>query len=432
MWALQYKFLIIALSITVTLYAFAQNPPQSIVSNLHPANPPAQVFTIDGAIKKRVEFWIQIYTKLSTSEGYIHDAKYSEIILEKMDFKDIQGDPHLTPHERDKKIQKRIKDVKKFYKTLFLSLHKKQNYRSMTQAEKRIFELYAPIQEPNKFFYAAHNKRIRFQLGQRDRFLQGLFYSGRYLSLMEKIFRMHGVPIELTHLPFVESSFNLYARSKVGASGVWQFMRSTGRLYLKINDTIDERNDPIRATEAAAQLLKLNYESLGNWPLAITAYNHGRKGLMRAVRKVGSESLDDIIEGYRSRSFGFASSNFYAEFLAATEIEKNVEKYFGKIERAKPIEFSEMVINDYVEASDLATYSQIPLDILREFNPSLTENVFQGKRRIPAGFILRIPPEMKEKFLERYNIIPPNKKFSNQKGPSYDLYTKKVFIKNPS
>ena len=88
-------------------------------------------------------------------------------------------------------------------------------------------------------------------------------------------------------------------------------MRSTGRLFLKINDAVDERNDPIRATEAAAKLLKGNYESLRTWPLAVTAYNHGRKGMMRAVRKVGSEELEDVVDDYRSALFRLREQQFF-------------------------------------------------------------------------------------------------------------------------
>ena len=110
------------------------------------------------------------------------------------------------------------------------------------------------VAEPNKYLNAAHYRRLRSQLGQKDRFLEGYIASGRYLPTMEKIFAAEGLPWELTRLPFVESSFNLAARSKVGASGIWQFMRSTGRLYLKIRGELDERNDPIRATEAVIDL----------------------------------------------------------------------------------------------------------------------------------------------------------------------------------
>lgn len=385
---------------------------------LEPISPQLQ---LEPDLKNRMEFWVKVYTQYSTSEGLIHDAKYPEIILEKLDFTADQNDFSTPAIAKEKRAKRRINDIKDFYKKLLLSIHKKQNdLDAMTDAEKRVYELYKGISEPNKFYNAAHNKRIRLQLGQKDRFMQGLYYSGRYLAMMEKIFRERGVPVEITRLPFVESSFNLKARSKVGASGIWQFMRSTGRFYLKINDTIDERNDPIRATEAAASLLLLNFDSLKSWPLAITAYNHGRKGLMRAVRKVGSDSLDDIIDSYRSRSFGFASSNFFCEFMAALHVERNAEKYFGKTERDKPVQFAEFVMNDFVRAKDLATYTRIPLDTLFELNPALTDSIFQSKRLIPAGYVLRIPPELKDKFLVRYNEIPANRKFASQIGPRED------------
>ncbi len=371
----------------------------------------------DALLNKHVQFWIRIYSEFSTTQSLIHDAKYPDIIYEVVDSEKAADDYKITSKVSNKNYQNKVKYLKDYYTKLLLSIHKKQTDPSkFTDVEKRVAKLFDNINEPNKFFNAAHSKRMRIQLGQKDRFQQGLYYSGRYLSAMEQIFKEHGVPVEITRLPFVESSFNLNARSKVGASGIWQFMRSTGKLYMRINEIIDERNDPLRAAHAAAELLKMNFESLGSWPLAITAYNHGRKGMMRAVRKIGSDNLSNIIENYRSRSFGFASSNFYAEFLAALEVERNAEKYFGKIERDKPIEFSEFVTNDYVDIHDLSTYSRIPLDFLLELNPSLTENVVKKKFFVPAGFSLRIPLQAKDQFLTRYNLIPEHKKFASQKG----------------
>lgn len=415
----QYRLLFLAflfISGAPIYLARAQDPTPSIPESAQ------KILFADGSLKKRIDFWISVYTQYSTSEGLIHDAKYPEIVLERMDFRSEQNNFTTPPKVREKERHKKIEEIKKFYSKLLLSIHRKQQTsQNLSESEKRVFELYKDVKEPNKFYRAAHDKRIRFQLGQKDRFLQGLYYSGRYLSMMEKIFHSRGIPSEITRLPFVESSFNLRARSKVGASGIWQFMRSTGKLYMTINDTVDDRNDPIRATEAAAALLRQNYETLGSWPLAITAYNHGRKGLLRAVRKVGSDNLDDIIDGYRSRSFGFASSNFFTEFMAAVEVERNAQKYFGKAEREKPIEFAEFIMSDYVDIRDLATYSRIPLDTLMELNPSLTDVVFRGDRLVPTGYALRIPPGMRDKFLIRYNEIPTNRKFSKQKGPKHDL-----------
>src|ERR1700710_2447178 len=102
---------------------------------------------------------------------------------------------------------------------------------------------------------------------------------------MEEEFRRLGLPTELTRLPFVESSFNVNARSRVGASGVWQFMRRTAKPYMKVNKDVDERNDPIKSTLASSRVLKQNYMMLDSWPLALTGYNHGPYGVRGIVAK---------------------------------------------------------------------------------------------------------------------------------------------------
>jgi membrane-bound lytic murein transglycosylase D len=152
-----------------------------------------------------------------------------------------------------------------------------------------------------------------------------------YLPAMQAILRQHGVPEELAHLTLVESCFNLEAYSKVGAAGVWQFMPSTGRQYMTVDGAIDERRDPLRSTQAAAEHLRGDYEVLGTWPLAITAYNHGRGGMARAVRTVGTTDFGEISSNYRGPAFGFASRNFYPEFLAALEVVARSEDHFGEV-----------------------------------------------------------------------------------------------------
>src|SRR5690606_13621005 len=155
---------------------------------------------------------------------------------------------------------------------------------------------------------------------------------------MARIFREYQMPVELTRLPLVESSFNFKARSKAGASGIWQFMPATGRAFLRIDASVDERNEPIRATEAAARMLRKNYNMLGNWPLAVMAYNHGAYGLRRLVNKFKTNNLVELLDVRRGR-FGFASASFYASFLAALEAEKRADHFFGKVFRAQPLEY---------------------------------------------------------------------------------------------
>jgi membrane-bound lytic murein transglycosylase D len=171
---------------------------------------------------------------------------------------------------------------------------------------------------PELLIGAAWN--IRVQQGLREKVEEGILRARPLMSQILAILRRHKVPEELAALPMVESSFNPHARSKAGAVGLWQLLRSTGSRYLNVSRHSDDRRDPIRATEAAARLLRQNYQALGSWPLAVIAYNHGRVGVVAAREAVGSDAVEDIIAGYNGRRFGFASRNFYPEFLAALEI----------------------------------------------------------------------------------------------------------------
>jgi membrane-bound lytic murein transglycosylase D len=340
---------------------------------------------VDERLRRNVEFWVKIYTQYSTTQALVHDAKYIDKVYEVVDF----PAEILNDRRANKKYSKQIRQK---WKEIILSVQKKQKHpETFTDDEKKVFELYADVNDPAKFLEASSHKRLRIQLGQKNRFIDGLIQSGRYLPVMEDIFRKEGLPIELTRLPFVESSFNIHARSKVGASGIWQFMRFTGRLFLKVNDAVDERNDPIRATEAAAKLLKMNYDSLGNWPLAVTAYNHGREGMLRAVQKTGSEELEEVVSEYRSRSFGFASSNFFTELLAAIEVERGAERYFGPIERAKPVAWVEVTVPDFVDERELCKELGVDSEKLKDLNPGLQESVYEGLQYIPSGYRLRLP-----------------------------------------
>lgn len=373
-------------------------------------------FSFDERLSPKVNFWVQIYSRYFNHQGVIHDAKYIDHIYEEIDLNSYIGD---TSDD--------LKAVKEKWKSVLISVHTKQNApETMTAEEKKVFDLFSDVHEPDKFLNAASGKRVRFQQGQKDFFMAGYRQSGLYLPLMEEIFRNAGLPVELTRLPFVESSFNLRARSKVGASGIWQFMRSTGRLYLTINDALDERNDPIRATEAASQLLKGNFEALGKWPLAITAYNHGRMGMVRAVQEVGSQSLEDLIDSYQGVTFGFASRNFYSEFLAAVEVERNAEQYFGKIERFKPLDFYEVKVPDFIDIYELTRFLNLDIVTIRLLNPGLTEAVYSGKLYVPANYALRLPRDQKvtpevarQVFLMGYEQIPPNLKLQAQPSRKY-------------
>jgi membrane-bound lytic murein transglycosylase D len=241
---------------------------------------------------------------------------------------------------------------------------------------------------------AAHGvdlERVRAQRGIKERTAAGLKRSGRYIAQMQQIFRDRGLPIELTYLPIVESSYDINARSSAGALGMWQFMRTTGRHYMRVDRSIDERRDPIESTRAAASFLKQTYETLGNWPLAITAYNYGPGGMARAVKEMESDNLVDLIRDYRHPYWGFPPKNFYAEFLAAVDIGKNVNQYFPELEFDPALEIQEIELKNSVSLIGLAKNTRLTRDQLLTWNPALTAQT----RSVPAGYRLKVPVDLK-------------------------------------
>lgn len=248
---------------------------------------------------------------------------------------------------------------------------------------------------------AVDEKRVRVQRGVKERFTAGLQLSRKYLEQMQQIFRDEGLPVEIAYLPLVESSFNVHARSRVGALGMWQFMSRTGRRFLRVGPLLDERRDPLESTRAAARYLKQSYEALGNWPLAITAYNHGTEGMLRAVAAVGSRDLMEIIRRYESPTFGFASKSFYAEFLAALELAKRSEEFFPYLEYHPPFPLEEVEVARPVALAALLKRANVERAQFLEWNPALSPRIHD----IPKGYRIKVPPERLEAVLAAYHWI---------------------------
>ncbi len=238
-------------------------------------------------------------------------------------------------------------------------------------------------------------KSLRVQTGQKDFYENGLRTSGRYLDGMESIFRDKGLPIELTRLPFVESSFVIGATSKVGAAGIWQFMPNTGRIFMQVNDRIDERRNPWKATQAAAKLLKENYTILHKqWGLALTAYNHGPSGVRRAMKAVGSKDIAKIVKAYRSKNFDFASANFYTCFLAALYAHAYRDILWPDHIYEPSLAFEELKLTKSYKPRDLTTRTGLSHEELLLYNPELDRS-FAKNYSVPKGFRLLLPAEAK-------------------------------------
>lgn len=340
-------------------------------------------FPVFPAMAPNVAFWEKVYTRYTTRQGILHDSQNLSVIYGIVPLVEPAG-------ARARKInRRRIKNAKLKYRRILEKLALGAGPR--TAEEKRVARLFGPGAGRRTFRRAM--ARIRCQVGQRNRFREGLIRSGAYLDEIRRIFRSEGLPEDLAYLPHVESSFDPSAYSKFGAAGMWQFTRSTGRLYMQIDYTLDERRDPLLSTYAAAQLLKRNYQQLRDWPLAITAYNHGLSGMLRAKKNRGG--YEAVFKSYRGRSFKFASRNFYAEFIAARRVAKAYRRYFGCLAIQPPARHPMLKLEGYVAFRDVSRHLGVDPETLKALNPALRPPVFSGRKYIPRGYRLRLPDDLR-------------------------------------
>jgi membrane-bound lytic murein transglycosylase D len=305
-----------------------------------------EVFPLLPGLEKQVEFWKKVFTEYSLSQLIFFDAL----------------------------------DMGKIYEVLDVG----EGSRSQTYIDGER----ARIAAAN----GVDAGRIQVQRGIKERMIAGLKLSGRYMQHIEQIFREKNLPLELGYLPLVESSFNINARSYAGAMGMWQFMRITGKEFrLRIDRVIDERKDPLESSRAAAALLNQNYQVLGSWPLALTAYNYGAGGLARAVAEIQSDDLVELIQSYNHPYWGFAPKNFYAEFLAAVDVAKNIDLYFPGLELDSPLAVREIELKSSVSMGALAKTTGLSHNELLGWNPALTAQT----RLVPAGYRVKVPLDSK-------------------------------------
>ncbi|NLX19159.1 MAG: lytic transglycosylase domain-containing protein [Desulfobulbus sp.] len=337
----------------------------------------AEKFPVYPCIKSHVKFWEDVYGRYSTRQGIIHDRDNLARVYTVINLAD-------TKTANAEQINKqRVELAKEQVRAILLRLG--NGLPPRTHEERRIASLFTSRRPAA---YHAARETIRFQLGQSDRFYEGVIRSGKYLPAFRKIFMSKGLPTELIYLPHVESSFNPKAYSKAGAAGLWQFTRSTGKEYLTVNDLVDERLDPFTATEAAAQLLRDNFNKLHCWPLALTAYNYGRNGTMRAKKELGN--YERIFMSYNQGAFKFASRNFYPEFIAAYRVAKRIEKaHRFSLERPEPI--ITLRLKSDTPARRIQSYYRLSAEQFSRLNPALLRTVLDGEHAVPSYYLVRLP-----------------------------------------
>ena len=362
----------------------------------------ADTFARPASLEPQVRFWRAIFGTYSRLQVVVHDTVDLDKIYSVLDFRS-SGD--LGPIALEQLVREETTAELARLRAIFRKLDDAgPKPEGLTADEQRIFDLFRGDTNRFKFSEAADEKRLRSQKGLREKFANGIRIAHRYLPEMERIFRDEGLPLELTRLPLVESCFDVEAYSKVGAAGIWQFMPATGRIYsMDVNNVVDERRDPIASTRAAARFLRHNYEQLEEaWPLAITAYNHGPAGIRRAISDTGTTDIGVIVDRYKGPSFGFASRNFYAEFLAALDVDQHRDAYFGQLAVDQPEPTRLVPLDRSLGIEVAARLARTDRDTVASLNPALMDAVVDGRRAIPAGYALRVPTQHATGFEERF------------------------------
>ncbi len=352
-------------------------------------------FQVPELIFNQTKFWFRIYTEFDSTKKVIHDALHPHIIFDVVDIAPILAQPArakwLNVEKADRMVQKRVAEIRKQ-----LARMARKPKIKMTAEELGWYSQLSLVKGNQRRIIERAAQNIRVQTGQKDHYQRALYNSGYYLPGIESAFRRKKMPVELARLPFVESSFVIGATSKVGAAGIWQIMPGIGRKFLTVNDQIDERRNPWKATETAAKLLKENHLILHRkWGLALTAYNHGPGGVRRAIEATGSKDIAKIVRQYRSKNFDFASANFYTCFLAALFAEKYADQIWPQFERGEALEVDFIVLKKPTKARKLLKIAEIENEILLRFNPEL-DRALRLNLTLPKGHRLMVPADVKQ------------------------------------
>lgn len=344
-------------------------------------------FQIPDLIFNQTKFWFRIYTEYDSNKKIIHDALHPHIVFDIVDITDTLALPTraqwLNVEKAQKLVAKRVQEIKMQLRSMA-----NKSKDQMNEQELAWLSQFEGIEGNTKKIILSSIQSIRVQTGQKNFFENGLTISGKYLPEMEEIFEERGLPTELTRLPFVESSFVIGATSKVGAAGIWQFMPGIGKKFMMVNDSIDERRNPFKATEAAAKLLKENHMILHrNWGLALTAYNHGPGGVRKAIKATGSKDIAKIVRSYRTKNFDFASSNFFTCFLAALHAHEYRDLLFKDHNYEPKVATTSLRLKKAYRAHALAKATDLTREQILALNPEL-DRVFRRNEVIPKGYRL--------------------------------------------
>jgi membrane-bound lytic murein transglycosylase D len=359
----------------------------------------SDLFPVTKFYYPNVHFWFLIYTQFDSSSLVIHDKSNLSIIYKVLDFSGLKKKKlsKNTLYVLQQKISKeRLNDLKKDFDLLI-----NDPFSSSPQAKKmyRILKnsgVDLPVKRGERITKFKNLKNnLRGQTGQKNFIRDGIIRSLPYEHFLANYFENKKLPKELLAIPFLESSFNPKAESKANALGIWQFMPLISSYYVpRKKDNFDYRFNIGVASIAAANLMSENFTILKSWDLAVTAYNSGTKHLLKTKRELGRPvTLEDVISHSNSKHFGFASKNFYSEFLALVHTLAYREELFDNLHK------SDRRDND----KDLRFYlTKCSLNLGKELSPEQLEDILfhnhhteESSLRVQKGFILTAKGHLK-------------------------------------
>lgn len=264
-----------------------------------------------------------------------------------------------------------------------------------------IHRLYSLPTQMELVFNPVVRQYIEMYAGRRRKQVGYMLGQGQYyFPLFENALDKEGLPLELKYLPVIESALNPIARSRVGATGLWQFMASTGKLYnLEVNSLVDERRDPVKSTRAAVKYLKDLYGIYGDWNLVIAAYNCGPGNVNKAIRRSGGQTDYWAIYPFLPRE----TRGYVPAFIAATYImsyynEHNICPAVADF----PPSMDTLVINKNLHFRQISEVLNIPLDDIRNYNPQFKNDIVPGSYK---GYAVNLPMQKITSFIDNSETV---------------------------
>lgn len=262
-------------------------------------------------LERDVQFWERIFSDYSPDQCVFHDEWNLDVVYY------VANVPRTYGSGGNPLLKRHLKALRTALQSISL------RGRPLGEFEEKIYaSIPQKLRSPDFFKYA--EERVRCQRGVE--FQPSMKRSLSLLPKIKAVLQKKGLPEDLAYLPHLESGFDRFATSKCGAKGLWQFMAQTARSEgLKVKRGNDWRTDPDRATDAATDYLASIFLKVRSWELAITSYNYGPNGIIRAVQKYGANYMK-IRQEHRSKIFGFAARNYYPSFLAVRNVAIRQEK----------------------------------------------------------------------------------------------------------